>query len=86
MNKHTLEEYLEFLAEYTPHFNNKDGQYEMFTVPTQHIKADSIAELLDIGIACAISQNGKSPIRHILESIENNQIQNEHINKYFGGK
>ena len=74
MGKYLPEDYINFISEYTPHFDKVDDKFEMFTVPTQHIRDNTIIELLNYGIECAKNQNGKSGMMHLIEDIYDSEI------------
>lgn len=65
-----LETYMKFIEDANPKFRKLNDGFEMFTVSTQHIKGNSIQELLDEGIYYYKKYNGKSPIRYFLEKLE----------------
>lgn len=69
---YTLEEVIEFIAEWEPNFKCSDSRnkFGMFTVGTQHIYADSIEELLEYGVNRYKKHGNKSDFRLLIESVE----------------
>ena len=68
----TKEDIISFIENCTPNFNKQDGKYQMFTIVTQHIEADSIEELLEVGIEEYSKFGNHSPVHVMFESFENN--------------
>ena len=64
-----VEDIIEFIRECEPDFqySNNRNKYGMFTIGTQHIYADSIEELLEIGINRYKEYGNKSTFRMIIE-------------------
>ena len=68
-NELTVESIIKFIEQCNPNFNYSDNreQHGMFTIATQHIYADSIEELLKIGIDEFEKHGNKSPLSRLLE-------------------
>lgn len=70
-----LEDVIEFIRECDPKFSKgMDDKYCMFTVPTQHIRADTIEELLEEGISLYKKLGNNSYFSKAIADFENQSM------------